>query len=65
MIEVPIYEKLNLTIQEAAAYSNIGEKKLREIAQRPDCPFALRKSGHILIKRKQLEIYNDTTKEIK
>ena len=30
-IQIPIWEKANLTIQEAAVYFNIGEKKLREM----------------------------------
>ena len=32
--EVPIWEKSNLTIEEAAAYSGIGMNKLRELS---DC----------------------------
>ena len=28
--EVPIWEKSNLTLEEAAAYSGIGSNKLRE-----------------------------------
>ena len=31
MKEVPIWEKSNLTLEEAAAYSGIGINKLREI----------------------------------
>ena len=30
-IIIPIWEKSNLTLEEAAAYSNIGINKLREI----------------------------------
>lgn len=32
MKEVPIWEKSNLTLEEAAAYSGIGINKLREIS---------------------------------
>ena len=32
MKEVPIWEKSNLTLEEAAAYSGIGISKLRELA---------------------------------
>ena len=46
-IQIPIWEKANLTIQEAAVYFNIGEKKLREMSNNPKC----------LIKRKSLEEY--------
>ena len=34
MKEVPIWEKTNLTLEEAAAYSGIGINKLREITMR-------------------------------
>jgi len=32
MKEVPLWEKTNLTLEEAAAYFNIGVNKLREIS---------------------------------
>ena len=56
MKEVPIHEKVMLTIEEAAKYSNIGEHKIRELVNDPKCDFALR-SGvkKILIKRKRFE----------
>ena len=38
---VPIWHKTNLTIEEAAAYSNIGLHKLREITNDEDCQFVL------------------------
>ena len=38
---VPVWEKQNLTIEEAAAYSNIGQNKLREISDSERCPFVL------------------------
>jgi len=34
--EIPVWHKLCLTIEEAAAYSNIGEHKLRKIARDPN-----------------------------
>ena len=37
--EVPIWEKSNLTLEEAAAYSGIGINKLREITNEPGCKF--------------------------
>lgn len=36
MKEVPIKDKLNLTIEEAA-YSNIGVNKLGELTKQPKC----------------------------
>lgn len=37
MKEIPIWEKSNLTLEEAAAYSGIGINKLREITNEPNC----------------------------
>lgn len=34
MKEVPIWEKSNLTLEEAAAYSGIGINKLRDLTNR-------------------------------
>ena len=39
--EVPIWEKSNLTLEEAAAYSGIGTSKLREITNDENCNFVL------------------------
>ena len=41
MKEIPIWEKANLTLEEAAAYSRIGTGKLREITNDEDCNFVL------------------------
>ena len=39
--EFPIWEKTNLTSEEAAAYSGIGAGKLREITYDTNCNFLL------------------------
>ena len=39
--EVPIWEKSNLTLEEAAAYSGIGINKFRKLTDREDCRFVL------------------------
>lgn len=41
MKEVPIWEKANLTLEEAAAYYGIGVGKLRELTNEKDCNFVL------------------------
>ncbi len=56
-IEVPIWQKINLTIEEAAVYSNIGICKLNEISKKPNCPFVLYIGRKKLIKRKEFEQY--------
>ena len=55
--EVPIWEKSNLTLEEAAAYSGIGINKLREITNEPGCNFVLFVGTKRLIKRKLLDEY--------
>ena len=57
MKEVPIWEKSNLTLEEAAAYSGIGINKLRTLTDREDCEFVLWIGSKRLIKRKKLDEY--------
>ena len=55
--EVPIWEKSNLTLEEAAAYSGIGINKLREITNERGCNFVLFIGMKRLIKRRLLDAY--------
>ena len=55
--EVPIWHKANLTINEAAAYSNIGLSKLREMTESEDCNFVLWVGNNLLIKRVLFDKY--------
>ena len=57
MKEVPIWEKSNLTLEEAAAYSGIGINKLREISNDEKCKFVLWIGNKRLIKRKPFDAY--------
>lgn len=57
--EIPIWEKLNLTVEEAAAYSNIGEHKIRRLSDVDDCSFVLWVGRKRLIKRAQFDKYLD------
>ena len=52
---VPIWEKSNLTLEEAAAYSGIGINKLRDLSNREDCEFVLWVGSKRLIKRRLLD----------
>ena len=56
---VPISEKYNLTIAEAAAYFGIGRDKLYELVKEDGCKFVIKNGKNILIKRKKLEQYLD------
>ena len=51
MKEIPIWEKSNLSLEEAAAYSGIGINKLREITNEDRCKFVLWVGNKRLIKR--------------
>lgn len=55
--EVPIWEKSNLTLEEAAAYSGVGINKLREISDDANCDFVLWIGTKRLLKRKRLDSY--------
>ena len=53
--QVPISEKSNLTLDEAAAYFNIGRDKIRRLSNEPNCEFVLFVGDKRLIKRRQFE----------
>ena len=57
MKEVPIWEKSNLTLEEAAAYSGIGIGKLREITNDERCRLVLWVGNKRLIKRRLFDEY--------
>ena len=59
--EVPIWEKSNLTLEEAAAYSGIGINKLREITNELGCNFVLFVGTKRLIKSRLLDAYLEKT----
>ena len=59
MKDVPIWEKSNLTLEEAAAYSGIGINKLRKLSDNEQCQFVLWIGYKRLIKRKKLDEYTE------
>lgn len=55
---VPVWEKTNLTLEEAAAYYNIGINKLREMTDTKECErYVLWVGNKRLIKRVPFEKY--------
>ena len=54
-LEVPIWQKVMLTKEEAAAYSHVGINKLEELLKIPNCPFVLYVGKKKLIKRREFE----------
>ena len=58
--DVPIWQKANLTIEEAARYSGIGINRLRELTNQKSCNYVLFIGKKRLIKRKQFEKFLET-----
>ena len=56
-IDIPIWKKSNLTLEEAAEYSGIGINKLKEISNDDRCPFVLWVGSKRLLKRRLLDEY--------
>jgi len=52
---VPISQKLTLTVKEAAEYSNIGINKIESMLRTPNCPFVLYVGVKKLVKRREFE----------
>lgn len=57
--QVSIWEKSNLTLEEAAAYSGIGINKLCEMSDSKDCIFVLWNGTKRLLKRRRLDEHLD------
>ena len=53
--EIPINQKLTLTIKEASEYSNIGVHRLYELTSNPLCPYVIWSGKKRLIKREEFE----------
>lgn len=62
--KIPIQDKLTLTIEEAALYSNIGQNKIAELLRDPRCPFVLYVGRKKLVKRKEFETFISKNIEI-
>lgn len=59
---IPIWEKFNLTISEASEYFNLGEKKMRLLADNySDSGFVLQNGSKTLIKRNKFEAFINET----
>ena len=59
-LDVPIWEKYTLTIEEAAKYFRIGENKLRRLAgENLNAGWVLQNGNRLQLKRKKFEKIND------
>lgn len=62
---IPIWEKYTLTIEEAAKYFRIGEKKLRRLAEEnPSAKWLILNGNRVQIKRKIFEQFIDAADQI-
>ncbi len=61
---VSICDKIALTIEEAAEYSNIGQNKLSELLKMPRYPFGLYVGKKKLVKRREFERFITESIEI-
>ena len=57
ILEIPVWKKTTLTINEAAIYSNIGINKISSMLKAPNCPFVLYVGNKKLVKREAFEKY--------
>lgn len=62
--EVPLWEKVTLTLEEAAEYSGIGIHKIRQLTDKKNCDFVLWNGSRRLIKRKKFDEYIDKSYSI-
>ena len=58
-IAVPVWERVTLTLEEAAAYTGVGMCRLRELSDAPGCDFVMWAGSKRLLKRKKLEEFLD------
>lgn len=63
-LNVPIWEKMNLTLEEASVYSGIGINKLRQLTNDSNCKFVLWVGSKRLIKRKMFDSFIEKTYSI-
>ena len=54
---IPIWERVTISIEEAAAYSGIGRDKLRALTEEEDCDYVLWVGKRRMIKREKFEEY--------
>ena len=61
-VNVPLWRKYSLSIQEAAEYYGIGEKRIRQIiSENRSADFVLEVGAHTRIKRELFERYLDNS----
>lgn len=60
ILDIPVWFRYTLTIEEAAQYYHIGETKIRSLVdENPDENFYVMNGNRVLIKRQKFEEYLD------
>ncbi len=54
---VPVWERAMITLEEAAAYTGIGVRKLRHMTDSPSCDYVVWVGTRRMIKRKKLDVF--------
>lgn len=54
---VPVWERITISLEEAAAYSGIGVRKLRDMTDKPECNYVIWVGNRRMIKRKKFDEY--------
>ncbi len=62
-IQVPVWQKTHLTLDEAAAYTGIGRDKLRELSEK-NSEIVLWVGNKRLLNRRKLDNYLETIKAL-
>ncbi len=52
---VPVWERTALTLEEAAAYTGIGVRKLRQMTDSPTCDYVFWVGTRRMIKRRKMD----------
>ena len=62
--DIPVSEKLCLTVNEASEYSGIGINKISELLNDPSCPFVMRVGRKRMVKREAFEKFINSVEQI-
>ena len=54
---VPVWERIAISLEETAAYSGIGVRKLRDMTDKPECNYVIWVRNRRMIKRKKFDEY--------
>ena len=63
-MKLPYNQRLCISIEEAAEYSNIGQNRISEMLRMPRCPFVLYVGKKKLVKRKEFERFIEDSIEL-